>query len=433
MSRFLIGLIVGTLLAGAIAIGHFTARFDRFYHELGLHSLVVHQAESQGGAEHATTQVQAGHDVHAGHGAHAGHEGMNMPGMDMGGTSMPEQKSESSVPGHAIVTISPERQQLIGVRLGKVVRDKLVMSVSAVGIVEPDQTRLVRIQSRVSGWISKLYVNFVGQKVAKNDPLLEIYSPDLVSTQNEYLLARSRQPAAEGTLSQSDLAQSSRRRLELYGVAPQEIAEIERTGKPRDTLLLRSPIAGEVLSRDVFQGSYIEPSTQLYRIADLSVVWLQAKVYEYELPHIEIGQRVDVTLLTEPHDTLQGKVSFVEPLVQEATRTTNVRVEINNSTGRLKPGMYAELRIEHQMGEGLLIPDSAVLRTGERAIAFRALPDGRFEPVAVKLGSRFGTRVQVLEGLEEGDEVVTSAGFLIDSESRLKTATTGGGHHHHGG
>jgi Cu(I)/Ag(I) efflux system membrane fusion protein len=429
MRRFLFGLIVGAALGAAIFVGHITGRLDPIYHKVGLHSLASPMKQ------HET----AGREANAGHqGEHAGHEGMampDMPGMNMPGMSMPQGKAEpSKVPGHAVVTITPERQQLIGVRLGKVVQDKLLMSISAVGVVEADQTRLVRIQSRVSGWVTKLYVNFVGKSVKKGDPLLEIYSPDLLSTQNEYLMARSRRAAPDAAASQDGLVASSRRRLELYGVAPQEIAEIERTGKARDTLLLRSPIAGEVLDRNVFQGSYIEPATELYRIADLSVVWLQAKVYEYELPHIEVGQRAVVTLLTETNAVFDGKVAFVEPLVQEASRTIKVRIELKNPNNRLKPGMYADLRIEHQMGEGLLVPDSAVLRTGERTIAFRALPEGRFEPVEVKLGGRFGDRVEVLAGLEEGDEIVTSAGFLIDSESRLKTATAGGGSgHHHGG
>ena len=162
------------------------------------------------------------------------------------------------------------------------------------------------------------------------------------------------------------------------------------------------------------------------------MVWLQAKIYEFELPHIEIGQPVEVTLQSEPNQPFQGKVTFVEPVVQEATRTVKVRVEIDNLQELLKPGMYADLKIEHDMGEGLLIPESAVLRTGERAICFRSLPEGRFEPVEVKLGGRFGDRFEVLSGLSEGDKIVVSAGFLIDSESRLKATTSGaaGGHQH---
>jgi Cu(I)/Ag(I) efflux system membrane fusion protein len=170
----------------------------------------------------------------------------------------------------------------------------------------------------------------------------------------------------------------------------------------------------------------------LYRIADLSVVWLQAKVYEYELPHIEVNQPVHVSLLAQPDKEVHGKVSFVEPVVQEMTRTVKVRVAIDNPKNEFRPGMYANLKIDHDMGEGLLVPESAVLRTGERAIAFRALPEGRFEPVEVKLGAQFGEHYQVFTGLGEGETVVTSAAFLIDAESRLKSAVGMPGGHQHG-
>ncbi len=227
------------------------------------------------------------------------------------------------------------------------------------------------------------------------------------------------------------MVEAARRRLELLGVAKDEIEELELTKKAGVTLTLRSPITGRVLERGVLEGNYVEPSTELYRVADLTVLWLQAKIYEYELPHFEVGQSVAVSLLSAPASELEGKVAFIEPVVQEKTRTKKVRVEIANPNDLLKPGMYANLKIEHDMGDGLLVPDSAVLRTGERAIAFRALEGGRFEPVAVTLGGRFGDRLEVHSGLAEGDAVLTSGNFLIDSESQLK-ATAGGGGHHHG-
>lgn len=419
-------LFVGIAIGLAVGVAHFTGRLAPVYHRLGLHSLAM-QAEQHGQAGHAAMD-------------HAGHEGMStadmpdmpgMPGMKM--SRMPGKAEPSKLPGYSIVKITPERQQLIGVRSGKVERDKLLMSIRAVGIIEPDQTRLARIHTRISGWATKVHANFVGQNVEKDDPLLEIYSPDLLATQQEYLLARSNQELPGMAQLQSRLADSSRRRLELWGVPADEILELEKTKKARDTLTLRSKISGRILERNLQEGSYVEPATELYRIADLSVVWLQAKIYEYELPHIELNQPVIVTLLSQPGAEFKGKVAFVEPVVQEMTRTVKVRVEIDNSKDLLKPGMYADLKIEHDMGEGLLIPESAVLRTGERAIAFRTLPDGRFEPVELKLGSRFEDRLEIMGGLEAGDEVVTSAGFLIDSESRLKaTASGGAGGHKHG-
>lgn len=420
--------VFAVLLVGGALIARFSGVLNPLYHSLGWHALMQSPAKkSTGGA------ASAAHDEHA------GHSGMNMPGMEMPGMEMPASADSktgaqpSKLPGYSTVSITPERQQLIGVRIGEVKRDKLLMSIRAVGIIEPDQTRLARIQTRVSGWVTKLYVDFVGQRVKKSDPLLELYSPDLLTTQQEYLIARGRGQVG-GTGGLDNLADAPLRRLALSGVAPEEISELQRTGRPRDTLLLRSPIEGRVLERNVFEGSYVEPATELYKIADLSVVWLQAKIYEFELPHIEIDQPVAVTIQSEPNKPFQGRVTFVEPVVQEATRTVKVRVEIDNPQELLKPGMYADLKIEHDMGEGLLIPESAVLRTGERAICFRSLPGGRFEPVEVKLSGRFGDRFEVLSGLSEGDKIVVSAGFLIDSESRLKSTTSGAaGGHKHGG
>jgi Cu(I)/Ag(I) efflux system membrane fusion protein len=409
-ASFVAGVIVG-LLAGAAALyAHFSGFLTPMYHAVGLHSMAK-QSEQHG---------------------HAGHEEMpEMPGMSgMKMSGKMEQAEPSEVSGYSIVKITPDRQQLIGIRTGKVERDRLLMSIRTVGIIEPDQTRLSRVHTRISGWATKVHANFVGQNVEKGDPLLEIYSPDLLATQQEYLIARSSLEATGMGQLQSRLADSSRRRLELWGVPEDEILELERTKKARDTLTLRSHITGRILERNLQEGSYVEPAMELYRIADLSMVWLQAKIYEHELPHIELNQPVHVTLPSQPGEQFQGKVSFIEPVLQEMTRTVKVRVEIDNAKDLLKPGMYADLKIEHDMGEGLLVLESAVLRTGERAIAFRVLPEGRFEPVEVKLGSRFEERFEVLGGLEDGDEVVTSGNFLIDSDSRLKSATGAMGHQH---
>ena len=400
-------LALGIVVGAGLATAHFTGRLTPLYHELGLHSLHSSSEQPEGGEP-----MPSG--MHAGH---AGHGGMSMP---QAGGGQP-----SKIPGYSIVQISPERQQLIGVRTGRVKKDRLLMSMRAVGIIEPDQTRLARLNTRISGWATKVYVNFVGQNVKKGDPLLDIYSPDLLATQEEYL------NALDG--GQKPLAAMARRRLELWGVPADEVRELEKTRKARETLTLRSPINGRVLERKVLEGARVEPEMELYRIADLSVVWLQAKIYEYELPHIENGQPVQVVLASQPGKQIRGKVSFVEPVLQETTRTVNVRVTIDNPKDEIKPGMYADLIIDHDMGEGLLVPESALLRTGVRNLAFRVLPENRFEPVEVTLGPyQFNERFQVLAGLSEGDEIVTSAGFLIDAESRLKSATSGMSGHQHG-
>lgn len=403
----LVLLVVGLLLGMGLAVAHLTGRLTPLYHSLGFHSLHEQPEEASGAAPAA--------------GGHVGHGGMSMPGMNK---SKDEGAEPSNLPGYSTVRIAPDRQQLIGVRTGRVQRDRLLMSIRAVAIIEPDQTRLSRPQVRISGWVTRVHADFVGQDVKKGDPLLEVYSPDLLATQEEYLIA------VEG--GQKPLADSARRRLELWGVPPDEIKELVKTKKPRETLVLRADIDGRVLERKVYKGMRVEPTTELYRIADLSVVWLQAKVYEYELPHIDLGQPVRVTLLSQPDTEFKGKVSFIEPVLQEATRTVKVRVELENPKNLFKPGMYASLMIVHDMGEGLLIPESGLLQAGDRALAFRILPDNRFEPVEVKLGSRFGDRWQVLAGLSEGDEIVASAIFLIDAESRLKSAAGAFGGHQHG-
>jgi Cu(I)/Ag(I) efflux system membrane fusion protein len=406
-------LVVGIIIGAGAVWAHFSGSLAPLYHKLGWHA--AHQ-ESQSSAPAGGAM-----GGHAGHGSHGG------------GSMAPAESGEpSSLHGYSIVKIAPERQQLIGVRTGKVECAPLLMSIRAVGVIEPDQTRLARIHTRISGWVTKVHVNFVGQSVQKGDPLVELYSPDLMQTQLDYLLALDAWETQGKQDLQKRLMDASRRRLELWGVPADEIEQLEKTRKARETLMLRSPIRGKVLERNVQEGSYVEPAADLYRIADLSVVWLQAKVYEFELPHIEVGQPVTVSVSSQPDRVVKGKVSFIEPVFQEATRTVKVRVAMDNNKDEFKPGMYANLVIDHDMGHGLQIPESGLLRTGERDLAFRVLPGNRFEPVEVKLGSRFKDRWQVLDGLSEGDEVVTSAAFLIDAESRLKSATAAMSGHQHG-
>ena len=338
--------------------------------------------------------------------------GMNMPGMDMSGMNM----GSSALPGYQEMTISGEVQQRIGVTVGRVEEAPLKMSVRTVGIVRPDETRVAHIHLRTEGWVKNVFVDYVGKQVKKGDPLLSIYSPDFVTTQQQYLDARK--------AGQSSLADLSRQRLELWDVPADEIKEIEESGKPKTNLTLRSPQEGTVLARNTFEGQYVTAEKELYTLADLSTVWVQAKVYEYELPHIEVGKQADVTVPAYPGQSFTGKVAFIQAVVEEPARTVEVRVEMPNPDGRFKPGMFANLVIQHTMGTGLLVPAEAILRTGDRDVAYKAESEGRFTPVEVKVGPlRFeGGRFQVLEGLKAGDVVATSANFLIDSESRLRVS-----------
>ena len=343
-----------------------------------------------------------------------------------------ETAPSSNVPEHAAVMLPGELQQRIGVRTGRVEKGPLDMSVEAVGIVRPDQTRIARVNIKTEGWVDKLFVNFVGQAVRKGDPLLSIYSPQFVSTQQELLTALH----AERTLgnSQPSLAEAAQHRLELWDVPADEIGQLRKSGKVQKDLVLKSPIAGTVLEQNVYEKQYVTPEKELYVIGNLSTVWVQAQVYEYEIPHVELGRPATVTIPSLPDRQFMGKVVFIQPTVEEATRTVQVRIELPNREGIFKPGMFAQISIAHPMGEGLLVPTSAVLRTGDRDIVYRVEPGDHFVPVAVKISPiQFGDRYQVLKGLKEGEPVVTSANFLIDSESRIQFSRGDAAGMHHGG
>ena len=324
-----------------------------------------------------------------------------------------EKHDEAEVPGHATVVISGQLRQRIGVTVGQVERKRMNMSVRTVGIVQPDETRVAKVHLKTEGWVDKLFVNYTGQKVAEGDPLLAIYSPQFLTAQQEYLTSRKGRD--------TPLADIALRKLELLDVPASEIEDLEKTGKPHKDITLRSPISGTVLKRDAFEDQYITAEKELYQIADLSTVWVQAKIYEYELPHVQLDQPATVTVEALPDEELSGKVVFIQPTVEESTRTVQVRVELSNEEGLLRPGMFAEIRIDHDMGEGLLVPEEAVIRTGEHTYAFRADEGDRFTPVELTISPlRFEEQYQVLGGLSDGDRVVTSANFLVDSESRLR-------------
>lgn len=355
-------------------------------------------------AEHAHGQMSAQPDA--------------MPGMQVPppGTKAP--------PGYAEVRISPEVQQRIGVTLGRVEPTPLNMTIRTVGIVQPDETRVAHIHVKTEGWVEKLYVSYTGQRVKVGEPLLSIYSPAFFAAQREFLSAL--QAAQVGQLGdQRSVVEIARRRLELWDVPEEEISALEKTGKPRKSLTLRSPISGTVLQKQVFAGQYVMPQSDLYVVADLSTVWVQAKVFQYELPHVAIGTPASVSFSSVPRHSLTGKIVFIDPMVDEMSRSVQVRVELPNASGQLLPGMFADVSIAHAMGRGLTVPASAIIRTGERDVAFRVVAADRFAPVEVKIGPLgFGNRFQVLEGLSAGDQVVTSANFLIDSESRLEAGAS---------
>ncbi len=344
-----------------------------------------------------------------------------------------EEPGSEGMPPEGAFKIGPDKQQLIGVQYGEVRLEPLVKTIRAVASLTFDETRIARVHAKVEGWIDSVYVDFTGQLVRKYQPLLSIYSPDLVATQDEYLLAlRARDSLGDSRFKEvasgtNSLLEAARRRLELWDISDQQIAELEQTKKPVKALTLHSPVSGFVTARNSYKGQRITPETELYTIADLSTVWAIADFYEYEVHDIRLGQTVVLTLPSFPGRTFRGRVSYIYPQLDDTARTLRVRAEFPNPDFTLKPDMYANAELKIDYGQRLAIPQDAVLDSGAEQIVFVALDRGYFEPRRVHLGDTVDDRVIVLDGLKPGERIVTSANFLIDSESRLKAAVSGMG------
>lgn len=334
----------------------------------------------------------------------------------------------STVAGYSNVKLSSERQQLIGVQTGMSEMRSLGHSVRTVGRVAVDETRLYKISTKFDGYIEKLYVNVTGQQIRKGQPLFSVYSPDLLSTQQEYLLAMR---AAKQSPS---LLVAARQRLLLWDITPAEIRELERTGVARKSVTIYSPTNGYVLNKIAVAGARVTAGEPLFEIANLDHVWIQADVYESELQFIRLGATATTTLSYTPGRTWTGRVTFIAPTVDPMTRTVRVRSEFDNADGALKPDMFGDVVIEQPARQVVVVPDSAVLQTGTRSVVFLVKADGTFEPREISIGTKSDQFYEVRSGLGAGEKVVTQANFLIDSESRLKAAlaqmNTPGGHQH---
>jgi Cu(I)/Ag(I) efflux system membrane fusion protein len=345
-----------------------------------------------------------------------------------------EGKVRELAPG--TVQLSPERQQLIGVRYGTVEKRVLEKVIRTVGRIEYDEKRIGTVSPKIGGWIEELYVDFTGRFVRKGDPLLTIYSPELVATQEEYLLALkskqdwSKSPFAEVSEGGNLLADSARRRLKLWDISDAQIKALEDSREPKKTLTLYSPFTGYVLEKMVNKGRFVDAGMALYKIADLSVVWLIADIYEYELPFIRLGQQAAIHLPYYPGETFTGKAIYIYPALDPQTRTAKIRFEFANPKDKLKPEMFANVEITVHVGNKLAVPEGAVIDTGIRKLVIIDKGSGYLEPRDVKLGPKVGDFFEIIDGLKEGERVVTSANFLIDSESKLKEAVGGAGHQH---
>ncbi len=307
----------------------------------------------------------------------------------------------------APIRLDAAQQQAIGLTWGTAERRPVEKVIRTVGRLDFDERRLAQVTLKVSGFIEELYANYTGQPVRKGDPLFTLYSPELLTAQREYLLAR----------------ETDRERLRLWDLSPQQMRELEESGQARRTLTIHAPIAGVVIEKMAVAGQRVEPGMTLYKLADLSTIWVYCDVYEYELPFVQVGQEAALALTAYPEQRFTARVAYVAPMLDAKTRTAKVRFELPNSPDQLlRPEMYGTVELRVPLGERLVVPRTAVLDSGRRQVVFADGGDGRLVPREVRLGGRFDDAVEVLDGVAAGERVVTSANFLVDSESKLQAA-----------
>lgn len=354
-------------------------------------------------------------------------------GMDLVPQYAEEGTGSTSLPPGA-VHIDARRQQLIGVRIGGVESETLNRDIRTTGQVTADETKIARIHLKVSGWVEQVYADFVGQLVQKGQPLFTLYSPDLVATEQEYLIAKRGEKdlgsspfrdVSDGAIS---LLESTRQRLRLWDISDAQIKKLDETGEVTKNLTFYSPTTGFVLDRKAFPQAAITPETDLYTIADLTDVWVNADIYEYEAPYVRVGQEATMELSYYPGKQYRGRVTYIYPTVDPVARTIKVRLEFPNPKFDLKPDMFANVELQINYGKQILIPQEAVLDSGNKKVVFVAQGDGYFEPREIQTGPALDNKVVVLSGLKPGDSIVTSGNFLIDSESQLKSGMSGMNH-----
>ena len=361
----------------------------------------------------------------------------SMPGMDMSGAGKSSTGSADNSGGQTAgmqnmtpgtVVLDGATQQKIGVTYTTVRRAPLKRTISTVGLVQMDDEKISRVHVKVAGWIHKVDLNYVGKLVKKGQPLFTLYSPDLVATEQEYLIALKGQeylaktPYSDASTGADSLLNATRDRLRLWDISDAQIHNLESTGKAATDMTLYSPIDGFVMSRNAYEQTYVTPETNLYEIADLSTIWVYVDIFEYEAPFVHMGQTAQMQLSYFPGKTYRGKVTYIYPTLDPKTRTIKVRLEFPNPGYQLKPDMYADVQLNVDYGTQTLVPSEAVLNSGTRQVVFIAKPNGYFEPRDIKIGDQFDGQTVVLAGLKPGEKIVASGNFLIDSESRLGAA-----------
>jgi RND family efflux transporter MFP subunit len=353
--------------------------------------------------------------------------GKSPMGMDL--VPVYEEEGEDKEPASTI-RIDPVTMQNMGVRFGRVQRKALIKNIRTLGNITFDETKIFTVNTKFNGWIEKLYVNFVGEDVKKGQRLFDIYSPELVTAQEEYLLAIEQYQSLSNTKydrireNAARLLKASRTRLRYWDLTDKQIDEIGKMGNIRKTITVYSPAAGVVIKKQAFEGHYVKAGEHQFEIADLSSIWVDVDVYEYELPWVRKGMAAEMDLSYIPGKRFKGKVLFIYPYLDPKTRTAKLRLAFPNPGYQLKPGMYANIDLKSVVAkDSLVIPQEAVIDSGVRKIVFVALGEGKFQPRDVNIGLEGNeNEFQVLEGLNEGEEIVLSAQFMLDSESRLREA-----------
>lgn len=359
-------------------------------------------------------------------------------GMQLTPVYAEDENTKTSSAG--MVRLTGRKRQLINLKVVEVSDGHVMKNIRTVGTLQYDETKVAKIHSKIEGWIDKIHVDYTGKLVRKGQPLFSIYSPELVATQQEYLLAlkaeRNLKGSEFGDVSggANALRESAYRRLKLWDVSDQQIRKLEETGKPITSITFYSPASGFVLTKNVFEKMRIDYQTEAYSIADLSTIWLIADIYEYEASRVHAGQKATMTLSYNPGRRYEGSVAYIYPDLNSMTRTLKARVEFPNADYGLKPGTFANVELDTGHSSGLVIPVDAVLDSGDQKIVFVQKSEGEFEPRRVELGEYLENQVVVTNGLKPGEKIVASGNFLIDSESQLKSALQSmkGAEHKHG-
>ena len=334
------------------------------------------------------------------------------------------QRDEKRVP----IEVPRDQQAKIGLKLSRAEKKVISHTIRTIGTVAADQRKEAHVHTKLNGWIEAIHADYVGKAIQKGEPLFDLYSPELVSTQEEYLAANKQGGVGK------ELAQAALERLKLWGVPNSEISKLKQKGKSSRAITFESPVTGFVISKNAIHGMYITPGMELYQIADLSKVWIMITLYEYDVGIVSMGDEVEVEMPQDSTLKFKAKINYISPDIETETRTAKARVELDNKKQALKPGMYVNVSIKKNLGESIVVPDDAIIDTGLRKIVFVRTNETHFVPREVKIGPRVEKQFIILDGLKPGEEVVSSAHFFLDAESKLKAGSEGSsGNQGHGG